>query len=722
MPEDHLPPFVQAPNPWPLVLALVGVDYFSTLAYLPSIAVEAAGPFAPIAAGVVVLVTFLLALPVYWYIVGRSYDGRGATGMLEDLTPGWRGKLVVLTLLGFAAADFVITRSLSLADAAVHLIHNPHGQRLLAQLPTNFFGDDSTLWQPLAKVLHRLFEPQVAITLGLSVISFVVWQLFKRGVARRILLVLAAAVSCYLALSALVIASALLEIARHPTAWHAWLDTVFLARPPVGAALPPSPHAWLWAWLAAVLWSFPQMALGLSGFEMIMNVVPRVSGGSSHESGTLAGRIRNTRKLMVVAASIMAVYLVSAVVVTTLAVPRAELLPGGAAEHRALAYLAHGSPLAEDLGGTPLSSIFGEGFGDLYDLSATIILCLAGASVTMGLHNLLPHYLNRLGMEVNWAGKISVIVHLLNVIVLLVTIVFRASPASQQWAYATSVLVLLAGGSLAAAKDLARHAKRGPSRPLLVTLSALAGGFFLAMTGLTVLINHSGLTIAMAFVAAILVSSFVSRWIRSTELRFEGFEFADERQRAPLERTLPLRPQGPRAPPPRPGHPRRPKSGPATRLSPRPCHARDLHRRHARRPQQLLPQAADEDRARRRARGDPRLALREHLPRAGRHLPRNVPRRRLPTGNHLRLVPRTAARRQPELPAPRRRQHPLDGQRTSPPRHTPTRPPTTYSHRLSPLSLSLRYRKDPRPRRCRAPFLAWPKIVLELTSQFVMVY
>jgi hypothetical protein len=527
MPEDHLPPFVQAPSPWPLVLALVGVDYFSTLAYLPSIAVEAAGPFAPIAAAFVVLVTFLLALPVYWYIVGRSYDGRGATGMLEDLTPGWRGKLVVLTLLGFAAADFVITRSLSLADAAVHLIHNPHGQRLLAQLPTNFFGDDSTLWQPLAKVMHRLFEPQVAITLCLSVISFVVWQLFKRGVARRILLFLAAAVSCYLALSALVITSALLEIARHPTAWHSWLDTVFLARPPVGAALPPSPHAWLWAWLAAVLWSFPQMALGISGFEMVMNVVPRVSGDSSHESGTLAGRIRNTRKLMVVAASIMALYLVSAVVVTTLAVPRAELMPGGAAEHRALAYLAHGSPLAEDLGGTPLSSIFGEGFGDLYDISATIILCLAGASVTMSLYNLLPHYLHRLGMEINWAGKISVIVHLLNVIVLLVTIVFRASPASQQWAYATSVLVLLAGGSLAAAKDLARHAKRGPSRPLLVTLSALAGGFFLVMTGLTVLINGSGLTIAMAFVAAILVSSLISRWLRSTELRFEGFDFAD---------------------------------------------------------------------------------------------------------------------------------------------------------------------------------------------------
>src|ERR671910_2996389 len=87
-------------NPWPLVLCLVGVDYFSTLAYLPSIAVRAAGPYAPVAAGAVVLVTFLMALPVYWYVVGRSADGRGAAGLVEDLVPGWRGKLIVLSLLG----------------------------------------------------------------------------------------------------------------------------------------------------------------------------------------------------------------------------------------------------------------------------------------------------------------------------------------------------------------------------------------------------------------------------------------------------------------------------------------------------------------------------------------------------------------------------------------------------------------------------------------------
>jgi hypothetical protein len=132
-------------------------------------------------------------------------------------------------------------------------------------------------------------------------------------------------------------------------------------------------------------------------------------------------------------------------------------------------------------------------------------------------------------MEVSWAGKIGIILHVLNVIVLLITVVFRASPSSQQWAYATSVLVLLSGAALAAVKDLAQPAMRSPRRTLLLALSAGAGGFFLVMTGLTVLINHSGLMIAMSFVSAILVSSFVSRWIRSTELRFDGFDFADEK-------------------------------------------------------------------------------------------------------------------------------------------------------------------------------------------------
>jgi hypothetical protein len=534
MPEIRRPGSVHTANPWPLVLCLVGVDYFSTLAYLPSIAAEAAGIYAPIAAAGVVIVTFLLAIPVYWYVVGHAPDGRGATGMLEDAMPGWRGKIVVLTLLGFAAADFVITRSLSLADAAIHLLQNPHGQRLLTWLPQDYLKDDHGLFPPLEYLVHRLGNPQVVVTLALSILSFTIWRIMKRGISRRILLVTAAAVGAYLFLTAIVITSAIIYASRHTDIWHAWLTTVF--PPPAagtaaganGVSAAGSPIGWFWPCLRIALWSFPQLALGLTGFEMIVNVVPRVSSGTNDDAIKRSRRARNTRKLMVTAAAIMAVYLISAVTITTLLVPRAELLPNGNAAHRALAYLAHGSPLADGATGDALNPIFGHAFGDFYDLSTAFILCLAGVSVTMGLQNLLPHYLNRLGMDVHWAGKSLVIVIVLYAVILLVTVVFRASPALQQWAYATSVLVLLTGAAFAAAKDLGKNSHPGFKRAAQMTLAAIAAGFFLTMTGLTVMINYSGLVIALCFVFAILVCSFVSRWIRCTELRFEGFEFATE--------------------------------------------------------------------------------------------------------------------------------------------------------------------------------------------------
>jgi hypothetical protein len=288
---------------------------------------------------------------------------------------------------------------------------------------------------------------------------------------------------------------------------------------------------WLWTATRIGLRSFPQMALGLSGFEMMLNVVPRVSGGPGDDDNRPAARVRNTRKLMFVAASIMAVYLIGAVTVTTLLVPRAEILPGGTATHRALAYLAHGGQLANGSTGDAINPLFGEAFGDLFDLSSAFILCLAGISVTLGLRNLVPHYLNRLGMDGHWAGQYGVVMYIFNVIILLVTVVFRASPSLQQWAYATSVLVLLAGASIAAAKDIRRNATHGLKNGARLLIAIAAATFFLSMTGLTVWINHSGLVIALSFVVAIVVSSFVSRWIRCTELRFEGLEFADEATR-----------------------------------------------------------------------------------------------------------------------------------------------------------------------------------------------
>jgi hypothetical protein len=531
--RSQLPASSVSPNAWWLVLCLVGIDYFSTLAYLPSIAVEAAGPLAPVATLLIVLVTLLMALPIYSYVVGRSPHGQGATGLLDRTIRGWRGKMLVLALMGFIAADFVVTRSLSVADASTHVIHNPHWQNAVTGLTPAMETVGSWLVTSRWERIRPHFTQQMVLAIGLSVLVSIFWFGLKGGFARKVLILAAVAVSIYLLLTAIVIGCGLSYIVTHTELIQHWVESVrdWCAEPTV-AATNSAGSSRLSVLLLLALVSFPQMALGISGFELSMATAPWVAGEPNDDPDHPRGRIHSARKLMCVATAIMSIYLVGSVTVTTLLIAPSDLIARGPAQHRALAYLAHGGVTTTGESAAVLSGAFGEYFGSLYDLSTVLILCLAGASVMMSLRSLVPQYLHKTGMELDWANRAGVTMHLSNLIIVIVTMVFRASVSAQQWAYATSVLVLLSGASIAAVADLRQRWQGSRFRPIVLAPFTLICVFFLGMAGLTIFVNRSGLIIALVFVVALLVTSFVSRWIRSTELRFQGFAFADEQTRA----------------------------------------------------------------------------------------------------------------------------------------------------------------------------------------------
>jgi hypothetical protein len=513
---------------WGLVLCLVGLDYFSTLAYLPSIAVEAADRLAPVAALGVVAITLLFALPIYSYVVGRSPHGQGATGLLERRVRGWFGKFAVLVLLGFVATDFVITRSLSTSDAAAHVIHNPFWKENVEWLGDNKDAVRAWFPQTLQGRFFDFWNEQLVLTVTLSVIGFGFWAVLRQGFTRGFLRLAAVVVVAYLGMTALVVGSGLYHLWGEPQKVRDWLDAVGQS-----TWSPADGTVNVLGLLAIMgLLAFPQMALGLSGFELSMTSASLVRGRPDDDPERPRGRIANTRKLLVAAVLIMGVFLLSSVFAVTLLVPRDNVTEGGVARFRTLAYLAHGSPMSDGEPATALNPLFGPWFGTVYDLGTALILCLAGASVTLGLRDLVPHYLARYGMQLQWAHKIGAILHLFNLTVLVVTVVFRASVSAQEWAYATSVLVLLAAASIAAFLDVSGRLRGSLVRWVPLLPLALVILFFLTMAGLTVVMNPSGLAIALAFILLVLATGFVSRVLRSTELRFEGFAFADEHTKA----------------------------------------------------------------------------------------------------------------------------------------------------------------------------------------------
>ncbi|MFE2041127.1 amino acid transporter [Streptomyces sp. NPDC059477] len=446
-------------RPWYRVMCLTGVDYFSTLGYQPGIAALAAGLLSPIATIVLVLVTLGGALPVYRRVAEESPHGQGSIAMLERLLSFWKGKLFVLTLLGFAATDFLITITLSAADASTHLIENPH----------------------LNSALH---DQQMLITLILiALLGAVFLKGFLEAIGVAFVLV-----GVYLALNAVVVVSGLWHVITEGHVVTDWVTALT------------AEHGNVFVMIGLALIVFPKLALGLSGFETGVAVMPHVKGDPGDTEEIPTGRIRDTKKLLTTAAVIMSCFLITTSFITTLLIPAPEFKEGGQANGRALAYLAH--------------AYLGNTFGTVYDISTILILWFAGASAMAGLLNLMPRYLPRYGMAPHWAGAVRPMVIIFTLVAFLVTWIFNASVDAQGGAYATGVLVLISSAAIAV--TIAAH--RAGQRRWFIGFTVIAV-VFLYTTVLNIIERPDGVKIGACFIAGIMILSFVSRLTRAFELR-----------------------------------------------------------------------------------------------------------------------------------------------------------------------------------------------------------
>ncbi|HEV3203426.1 MAG TPA: amino acid transporter [Gemmataceae bacterium] len=511
---------------WIWVLCLVGLDYFSTLGYQPSIAYQTAGRLAPLATLVVVAVTLMGAFPVYALVASRSPAGQGSMGMLERLVPGWKGKTLILILLGFAATDFIFTRTFSAADAAVHLLHNPNPawQKTLETLWKARDEARPITTHPLWHKVLDLWDKQMVATVLLLLVGYFFWAFFRHGFTRRVIQIAVVVVAVYLFLNAVVIGSGLYYLFRHTCILANWYEALLQGEWDLANA--PWTGTGGWALVAVCILLFPKMALGLSGFEMCMVAMPLIRGKEKDLPTEPTSRIRNARKLLLTAGVIMAVFLLSSALVTTTLIPAQAFGESQGASNRALAYLAHGELMTNGERADRLNPLFALPFGTVYDVSTIVILTLAGAAVTIGLRDLVPPYLQRLGMELQWAQAIGAILYVFNLVKLVVTVVFNADVGAQRGAYATSVLMLMASASVAAVIDRRRRAG--------VRIPWIYGGIsavFLLTVGTLIVTKPEGVLIGLCSVMAILVLSMISRVYRTTELRFQGFQFADDQTR-----------------------------------------------------------------------------------------------------------------------------------------------------------------------------------------------
>ena len=419
----------------------------------------------------IVLLTLFGMLPSYRRVAEASPHGQGSIAMLENLLPFWRGKLFVLFLLGFVATAWLFTITLSASSATEQIVGNP-------------------------LVPDLLRDRGVIITLVLvATLGGVFLKGFREAIGIAIFLV-----GAYLLLNLVVVAAGFYEIAANPGTLTGWTNDVL------------ANHGSPLAILGVSALVFPQLALGLSGFETGVSMMPLVRGDEGDDPERPEGRIRNARKMLAACALIMSFFLVTTSVVTALLIPPEEFGPGGDASGRALAYLAHDR--------------LGEAFGTAYDVSTVAILWFAGASAMAGLLNIVPRYLPRYGMAPEWGRAVRPLVLLYTAVSVAIVVLFGASTTTQAGPYATGVLAMMTSAAVA----VTLTARRRGSRLGTLGFGTVAVVAFYA-TAANAVEHPTGIAIALVSIAAIVAVSLVSRVKRSTELRQERIEIDPEARR-----------------------------------------------------------------------------------------------------------------------------------------------------------------------------------------------
>lgn len=435
-------------------MCLTGVDYFSSMGFQPGISFLAAGILSPFATLTLVLLTLFGALPAYSVIAKESPHGQGSFHIFEELVKGWAGKTCVLVLLGFAATDFTFTITMCASDASAHIVENP--------------------WFP-----HFAGE-RIILTVAMIII---LGGVFLRGFGEAIRISVCL-VTAYLLVNLVTLTVCVEKLISHPDFITHWTANLF------------SEYKSIATMAGVSLMVFPQLALGLSGFETGIAVMPMIETPEKH---SLHQRIERTRKLLITIALIMAAFLIVGSITTTLLIEPKLFAEGGQANGRALAYLAH--------------LYLGDTFGLIYDLSTVLILWFAGASGVAALLSLVPQYLPRYGMAPAWARARKPLVLIITAISILLVLLFKANVDAQAGPFATGLLVLIASASVAAAITVFN---RGLFARVYYSLIAAS---FVYASVMIIKSRPDGFVISVLFTLVMLTTCFLSRAMRSTELR-----------------------------------------------------------------------------------------------------------------------------------------------------------------------------------------------------------